>query len=77
MKYICEPFFTTKSLGRSGSGLGMTVVRSAVEDHGGYMEIKSKKMGGTAIIIYLPEAENRTGHNTPDTHPSFQDRGTA
>ena len=51
---IFEPFFTKKNMGRSGTGLGMAVVWGTVQDHNGYIDIKSKAGEGTQAIIYLP-----------------------
>jgi len=51
---IFEPFYTKKKMGRSGTGLGMTVVWGAVKDHEGYIDIKSDPGHGTTIYTYLP-----------------------
>ena len=51
---IFEPFFTKKTMGKSGTGLGMTVVWGTVKDHDGYIEIESTVGKGTTIRIYLP-----------------------
>ncbi len=51
---IFEPFYSKKEMGRSGSGLGMTVVWSAVKDHSGYVNIQSREGEGTRFDIYLP-----------------------
>lgn len=54
---IFEPFFSKKRLGRSGTGLGMTVVWWTVKDHSGYIEVKSEKGKGTRFNLYFPAAE--------------------
>jgi PAS domain S-box-containing protein len=51
---IFEPFYTKKSMGRSGTGLGMAVVWGTVKDHRGFIDIKSKEGKGTAITLYFP-----------------------
>ncbi|GAG13544.1 unnamed protein product, partial [marine sediment metagenome] len=51
---IFEPFYTKKVMGRSGTGLGMTVVWGTVKDHNGYIDIKSTKGKGTTFTIYFP-----------------------
>ena len=51
---IFEPFYTKKSMGRSGTGLGMAVVWGTVKDHRGYIDIKSQEGKGTAINLYFP-----------------------
>ncbi len=51
---VFEPFYTRKKMGRSGTGLGMSVVWGTVKDHDGYIDIKSEKNNGTAIMLYFP-----------------------
>lgn len=51
---IYEPFFTSKVMGKSGTGLGMAVVWGTVQDHNGYIEMRSKLGEGTTFEIYLP-----------------------
>jgi PAS domain S-box-containing protein len=51
---IFEPFYTKKLMGRSGTGLGMTVVWGTVKDHKGYIDIKSAKGKGTTFTLYFP-----------------------
>lgn len=40
----------------TGSGLGLYIVSSIVERLNGYISLKSGKGGGTAFIIFLPDA---------------------
>ena len=51
---IFEPFYTKKTMGRSGTGLGMAVVWGAVKDHKGYIDVQSTEGQGTRFFIYLP-----------------------
>ncbi|MGD9948868.1 MAG: cache domain-containing protein [Desulfobulbus sp.] len=51
---IFEPFFSKKTLGRSGTGLGMTVVWGTVEDHHGYITVTSTEGLGTEFSLYFP-----------------------
>ncbi len=55
---IFEPFFTRKVMGRSGTGLGMAVVWGAVQDHNGYVDLKSRLGKGTEFILYFPATEH-------------------
>jgi signal transduction histidine kinase len=57
LEHIFEPFFTKKKMGRSGTGLGMTVVWDTVTHHDGYIDVDSKQNQGTTITIYLPKAD--------------------
>lgn len=54
LTHIFEPFFTKKRMGRSGTGLGMSVVWSTVKDLGGFIDIHSKEGYGTIFSLYLP-----------------------
>ena len=51
---IFEPFYTSKIMGRSGTGLGMAVVWGAVKDHNGYTDVHSKIDQGTSFFLYFP-----------------------
>jgi two-component system, cell cycle sensor histidine kinase and response regulator CckA len=51
---IFEPFYTKKVMGRSGTGLGMTVVWNTVQDHRGVIDISSTPGEGTTFTLYLP-----------------------
>jgi two-component system, cell cycle sensor histidine kinase and response regulator CckA len=57
---IFEPFYTKKKMGRSGTGLGMTVVWGTVKDHKGYVDIRSKENQGTTITLYFPASREST-----------------
>ncbi len=54
LKRIFEPFYTKKVMGRSGTGLGLTVVWGTIEDHKGFIDIKSDMRSGTTIDLYFP-----------------------
>jgi len=54
LEKIFEPFYTKKEMGRSGTGLGMTIVWNTVKDHHGYINIESTKGKGTAFELYFP-----------------------
>ncbi len=51
---IFEPFYTKKRMGRSGTGLGMSVVWGTVKDHHGYIDVKTKQGRGTVFTLYFP-----------------------
>jgi two-component system, cell cycle sensor histidine kinase and response regulator CckA len=54
LKNIFEPFYTKKEMGRSGTGLGMSIVWNTVQDHQGYINIESAVGKGTAFELYFP-----------------------
>ena len=51
---IFEPFFTKKAMGRSGTGLGMSVVWGTVKDHEGYIDFKTSIGEGTTFSLFFP-----------------------
>lgn len=53
MTRIFEPFYTTKAVGK-GTGLGMSIVYSFIEEHNGQIEIDSKLDVGSKISVVLP-----------------------
>jgi CheY-like chemotaxis protein len=52
---IFEPFFSTKQTDKKrGSGLGLSVVHSVLEDHRGYVDLESAPGHGAVFSLYLP-----------------------
>jgi len=48
---IFNPFFTTKD---TGTGLGLAITHKIVQDHGGSIDFRSVRGGGTVFRIVLP-----------------------
>lgn len=48
---IFRPFYTTKG---NGTGLGLSLARRIVEDHGGRIEVSSKIGEGSTFTVFLP-----------------------
>jgi len=73
---IFQPLFTTKgatSSGEkgSGTGLGLTVVKKIIEDHGGSIKVQSRVGEGTIFIIYLPLPVPDTSQIKTPSHPQL------
>ena len=51
---IFEPFVSSKVLGRSGSGLGLSVVYGVLQDMNGHVDVQSEPGAGTRFLVGLP-----------------------
>lgn len=50
---IFDPGFTTKGVG-VGTGLGLSIVHRIIEDHRGFIDVKSEQGEGTTFEVHLP-----------------------
>jgi len=48
---VFDPLFTTK---RKGTGIGLALSRRLIEEHDGYIEVRSPEVGGTSMVVTLP-----------------------
>ena len=53
LEHIFDPFFTTKPVGK-GTGLGLHIVRSIIDNHNGRIDVNSIVDKGSTFNIYLP-----------------------
>jgi C4-dicarboxylate-specific signal transduction histidine kinase/ActR/RegA family two-component response regulator len=54
LERIFEPFYTSKKMGKSGTGLGMAVVWGTVKDHEGYINCESQVGVGSTFTLFFP-----------------------
>jgi PAS domain S-box-containing protein len=54
---VFQAYYTTK---KEGHGLGMMIVERIMREHGGYINIDSRKEAGTAITLQFPQQHRRT-----------------
>lgn len=78
LEQIFEPFFSKKTLGRSGTGLGMAVVWGAVQDHLGYITVSTAEDRGTLFELYFPATQDKLGSAlASDSLDDYQGSGQA
>jgi len=67
---VFEPFFTTKPAGQ-GTGLGLSLCRTIVGQHGGTLTLTSAPGHGTTFVIALPSSRAAGGAPAvPATEPA-------
>jgi signal transduction histidine kinase len=62
LERIGQPFEQASNnpmLAREGTGLGLSVVKALVGEHGGEMKVESREHAGTTISIILPKLQER------------------
>ena len=60
LERLFEPFYSTKKMGRAGTGLGMPLVWSTVKDHQGHIQVESQPGMGTTFELFFPAAVEET-----------------
>lgn len=69
---IFEPFYSSKVMGESGTGLGLSVAWNCVHDHGGFIDLKSSDQG-TMFTFYFPVCREK---HKPEALPVPEDMPT-
>ena len=72
---IFEPFYTSKVMGRSGTGLGMTLVWNAVKDHLGHISVESSPGKGTCFSLLFPATRRKAAQRIEKNHEEFKGNG--
>ena len=58
---VFQPFFTTKG---EGSGLGLSIVKRIVEEHGGWITLQSQEGRGATFTLVFPCEGERGWHRS-------------
>lgn len=61
LKHIFDPFYSKKALGRSGTGLGLTIVWNTMEDHRGKVTVENVE-NGTCFQLSFPLRKEQKTH---------------
>ncbi len=61
---IFEPFYSTKKIG-VGTGLGLTIVRKIMEEHRGFVRVRSTPGKGSIFTLYFPYQSEEEDQKTP------------
>jgi two-component system NtrC family sensor kinase len=61
---IFEPFLTTKISGY-GSGLGLSITKKIIEEHGGFIQAENNKGQGITVSLYFPCQTDEDLNKTP------------
>ncbi len=73
---IFEPYFTTKrrssDAGTGGTGLGLSLCRRIVEEHGGRISVDTADGGGARFRVLLPVTDERPGADRPEVEADLE-----
>jgi PAS domain S-box-containing protein len=67
MNHIFEPFYSTKVMGRSGTGLGLTIVWNTMQEHDGTVQVESSP-DGTTFELFFPSLDSEINDHTQEKH---------
>ncbi len=72
---IFEPYFTTKEVGQ-GTGIGLSVVHGIVQNHDGYIDLKSDPGKGTSVTVFFPVSQQPNVADEPKKQELISGSGT-
>ncbi|MDA8127059.1 MAG: response regulator [Deltaproteobacteria bacterium] len=75
LQRIFEPFYTKKVMGRSGTGLGLTVVWNVIQDHDGYIDVLTDKDGSRFELYFPVTGDSVKSENAPVPLEDLYGRG--
>lgn len=67
LSHIFEPFYSTKVMGRSGTGLGLTIVWNTMQEHEGTVQVQSSSEG-TTFELYFPGLDSEIDNKKEEKH---------
>ncbi|MFT5726250.1 MAG: two-component system cell cycle sensor histidine kinase/response regulator CckA [Desulforhopalus sp.] len=67
MTHIFEPFYSTKVMGRSGTGLGLTIVWNTMQEHKGTVQVESSPHG-TTFELFFPSLNSGINDQAKEKH---------
>jgi CheY-like chemotaxis protein len=71
IKRLFQPFFTTKPVGE-GTGLGLSLSRSIITEHGGTIYVESELNKGATFIVELPVTQDYKRDNSIESSTLLQ-----
>lgn len=75
LDHIFEPFYTKKKMDRSGTGIGLTVVWSTMQDHDGRVRVESNGQGTTFTLLFPATREEKKESARPVSPAELQGNG--